>query len=669
MKRIYTIILLFVLAFSQIYAQSGITNGLKKISLTRSATKTGHTVVISSTATKSAVVNTTSISSLVSNGDTITAIGFFKDRHCVAMSGSLTLPLTSSCGIGCGTSGMAYCWGSGLGVYLYDPTATGTLSKDSARSTTHFLLFDAEGKELTRTFLESLPSAASGKITVKVKGYWTANGIPSSKNEKTVPELTADSVDHYLKSFHLYSIEGVYIKDGIAKSYSYFDTVSYKITPASLAPTKISATTYTGGTTLKFTPPTNVKSAKSTLKGYKARVFNQAGVLQDTYTKLVNDSSVTSINIAGLTASQNYSFTVSALYPGSGVEVKSDPLSGTETQIGWFKDRDCLYDSIALPLTRSCGIDCGTSCGVMASCWNSGLGIFIYNPNQSGTISVDSSRTDTHYLLFDPQSKELTRAFLESLPGDADGKILVKVTGYRVANGISADKSELYVPEINADSVVHYLNAFHLLSIEGVVVDTLGYPGFATKSYKLTPEDLAPTNVSAINYTGETTFKFTPPANVAFATTTVTGYKVQVYNKAGVVQGTYTTTVNDSSVTSIQVPGFTATQDYTFTVSALYPGSAVEVESAHSNVVDGATNLNNSISKGISVYPTFSQGEITIISPADATIKVLDYTGRTIESYQSSGSRTIRLNVPSGLYLINVESAGETTVKKVIIRK
>lgn len=668
MKRIYTIILLFVLAFSQIYAQSGPTNGLKKISVTvpavvRTATKSA----VYSEKTKLSFISATTKSSALITNDTITEIGFFKDRDCV---GSVTLPLVRSCGIGCatGTGSMAGCWKSGLGIFIYDASQSGAITKDSARSDAHFLLFDAQSKELTRAFVESLPSAASGKISIKVSGYRVANGIPSNKNETVIPELTTDSIDHYLNAFHLLSIEGVHI-NGLTYSYTKFDTISCKLTQAALAPKNILAVNYSGGTTLKFTPPANKTSAKSTLKGYKARVFNQAGVLQDSYTKLVNDSSVTSINIAGLTASQNYSYTVSALYPGSGVEVKSDPSSGTETQIGWFKDRDCLYDSIALPLTSSCGIDCGTSCGVMASCWNSGLGVFIYDANQSGTISVDSSRTDTHYLLFDPQSKELTRAFLESLPDDADGKILVKVTGYRVANGISADKSELYVPEINADSVVHYLNAFHLLSIEGVVVDTLGYPGFATKSYKLTPEDLAPTNVSAVNYTGETTFKFTPPANEAFATTTLTGYKVQVYNKAGVVQDTYTTTVNDSSVTSVQVPGFTATQDYTFTVSALYPGSAVAVESAQSNLIDSSSGLKNTTTSSISVYPTLSQGEITVISPADATIKVLDYTGKTIESYQSSGSRTISLNIQSGLYLINVESAGETSVQKVIIRK
>ena len=81
------------------------------------------------------------------------------------------------------------------------------------------------------------------------------------------------------------------------------------------------------------------------------------------------------------------------------------------------------------------------------------------------------------------------------------------------------------------------------------------------------------------------------------------------------------------------------------------------------------TGLKDITLSGVSVYPTLSQGDITVVSPADATIKVIDFTGKTIESYQSSGSRTIHLNVPSGLYLVSVESSGKTFVQKIIIRK
>jgi len=499
------------------------------------------------------------------------------------------------------------------------------------------------------------------------------------------------------------------------------------------------------------------------------------------------------------------------------VITSSTILNDTITQIGWFKDRHCT-GSITLPLASSCGIGCGTGAGNMAMCWNGGLGMFLYNATESGSITKEVARSDAHFLLFDAQSKELVRAFLISLPSDASGKISVKVTGYRVANGISSNKTESIIPELIPDSVDHYLNAFHVISIEGVVIENQAksYPGFATKSFKLTPGDLAPTNLLAVNNSGGTTIKFTPPANAHKAISNLTGYKVQVYNKAGVMQDQFTTISNDTTVNYVNVTGFKASQEYTFTVSALYPASAVEVESGYSTVVensitgiilpvdnspannkwlqsfsynsvyyymsvvnpksiiagsqtvkayinkrndllqpfpvmndgfkivatpfmrsmghssDGNTDLiwnatdsvyegtlnfsmdgdwrvnlkvydavttslvagtdmdaegNGSTlywdfyldstltgmteinSNGISVYPTLSNGEITIVSPAEARIKVIDLIGNTIESFQSSGSKTVDLNVQSGLYFISVESSGKTFIQKVIIRK
>jgi len=342
----------------------------------------------------------------------------------------------------------------------------------------------------------------------------------------------------------------------------------------------------------------------------------------------------------------------------------------TITVVGFFKDRDCV-GAVTLPLTRSCGIGCATGAGNMAGCWKSGLGVFIYDASQSGAITKDSARSDAHFLLFDAQSKELTRAFVESLPSAASGKISIKVTGYWSADSITSNKIETLVPELITDSIDHKLRAFHLLSIEGVNISglTYSYAGFASTSYKSIPEDLAPTNVSALNFTGGTTVKFTPPANARKTSSNLSGYKVRVYNSAGELQSSYTTITNDTTVTSVNISGLTASSSYYITVTALYSSSAVEVESAQSNVVESNLGIKNATISRISVYPTLSQGEITIISPAEATVKVFDYTGKTIETYQSSGSRTISLNVPSGLYLVKVESAGETSVQKVIIRK
>jgi len=503
--------------------------------------------------------------------------------------------------------------------------------------------------------------------------------------------------------------------------------------------------------------------------------------------------------------------------------LKDAPIyNNTITQIGWFKDRDCVWgpnDSVALPLQSSCWVSCGTGTGGMAGCFNSGLGVFIYNPKESGEISIDSAQKAAYYLLADPQSKELIRAFLEQLSNAADQKISVKVTGYWIKNGISANSNETYVPEISPDSSIHYLDAFRYLSIEGVVIpgDTNSYSGFATNSYKLTPQDLAPSNLSLVNYAGGVTVKFTPPANKAdIGTSNLTGYKISVYNADGVLQNKFTTIKNDTSVKSINIPGLKTTAGYTYTVSALYPLSGVEVESeknalannisgialqvddyaANSKWLDkfsyndttyfisvaypkslivgsqtikayinkevdllkpfpvayggfkivptpfmrsmghgssGNTNLEwnttdsvyegtlkfsmegdwrvnlkiydaiadtliagvdlnengdnsthywdfyletmdttgikNIKQNGILVYPTLSQGEITIVSPAEARIKVIGLTGQTIGYYQSSGSKTIQMNAPSGLYFVLVESSGKIFTQKVIIKK
>jgi len=117
-------------------------------------------------------------------------------------------------------------------------------------------------------------------------------------------------------------------------------------------------------------------------------------------------------------------------------------------------------------------------------------------------------------------------------------------------------------------------------------------------------------------------------------------------------------------------------QVYDSGTNSLVGGSSFNYENGESStlywdVFLGAitTGLKDITLRGISIYPTISQGDITVISPAEATIKVIDFTGKTIASYQSSGTRTIHLNVLSGLYLVSVESSGRTFVQKVIIRK
>jgi hypothetical protein len=117
-------------------------------------------------------------------------------------------------------------------------------------------------------------------------------------------------------------------------------------------------------------------------------------------------------------------------------------------------------------------------------------------------------------------------------------------------------------------------------------------------------------------------------------------------------------------------------QVYDSGTSSLVGGSAFEYQNGESSTLywdiflgASTTGLKDITFNGVSVYPTLSRGNITIVTPVEANIKVIDFTGKVINSFQSSGSRTISLNVQSGLYLVSVESSGKTFVQKVIIRK
>ncbi|MDR1764229.1 MAG: T9SS type A sorting domain-containing protein [Dysgonamonadaceae bacterium] len=71
----------------------------------------------------------------------------------------------------------------------------------------------------------------------------------------------------------------------------------------------------------------------------------------------------------------------------------------------------------------------------------------------------------------------------------------------------------------------------------------------------------------------------------------------------------------------------------------------------------------------VNVYPTLSNGKINVATPASATVKISDLSGRTLATYKSSGNLTVDLNYANGIYLVIVESGGQTSVKKIILTK
>lgn len=85
--------------------------------------------------------------------------------------------------------------------------------------------------------------------------------------------------------------------------------------------------------------------------------------------------------------------------------------------------------------------------------------------------------------------------------------------------------------------------------------------------------------------------------------------------------------------------------------------------------LESSTATKDIDSKGTSVYPTLTQGSITVVTPSKAVIIISDYTGRNIASYHSSGTETIQLDVPNGLYFVSVNSDDKTLVQKIIVKK
>lgn len=61
-------------------------------------------------------------------------------------------------------------------------------------------------------------------------------------------------------------------------------------------------------------------------------------------------------------------------------------------------------------------------------------------------------------------------------------------------------------------------------------------------------------------------------------------------------------------------------------------------------------------STGISIRQTTSTGNVTVFSPANASIKIRDLSGRTLSTYSTDGQLTIPMNFPNGIYLICVDT-------------
>lgn len=71
----------------------------------------------------------------------------------------------------------------------------------------------------------------------------------------------------------------------------------------------------------------------------------------------------------------------------------------------------------------------------------------------------------------------------------------------------------------------------------------------------------------------------------------------------------------------------------------------------------------------IQIYPNPSRGTVSLTVPENSTIKIFDLSGRMVETHKKSGEVVLNLSLENGIYIVQIESAGNTISRKLIINK
>jgi len=75
---------------------------------------------------------------------------------------------------------------------------------------------------------------------------------------------------------------------------------------------------------------------------------------------------------------------------------------------------------------------------------------------------------------------------------------------------------------------------------------------------------------------------------------------------------------------SIDISGFTRHSWLRIYLAALYPGSGVEVESDQFTFVNATGIADVKAQMTLFIYPTLTESQITVVSPSEATIKIIN---------------------------------------------
>lgn len=123
----------------------------------------------------------------------------------------------------------------------------------------------------------------------------------------------------------------------------------------------------------------------------------------------------------------------------------------------------------------------------------------------------------------------------------------------------------------------------------------------------------------------------------------------------------------DGNVLTIIHDVFASNAEYTVTV----PANAIVGlnEALTFSFTTQLGTANESISASTLIYPSITQGDITITTSELATVKILNLDGQLLNSYQSGGKITVPMNYVNALYIVLIETKDSLVAYKVILRK
>ncbi|GHV43871.1 hypothetical protein FACS1894180_4270 [Bacteroidia bacterium] len=129
-----------------------------------------------------------------------------------------------------------------------------------------------------------------------------------------------------------------------------------------------------------------------------------------------------------------------------------------------------------------------------------------------------------------------------------------------------------------------------------------------------------------------------------------------------------TVTFADSTVTITPSANLAPDTEYTLTIPA-GTIAGIDYEIKYTFTTSAGSGAGNVQTANMHIYPTVTEGNVTVVAPAGSTLKIADLAGRILNSYNLvNTSQSIYLNCKAGAYLLIIENGNEKKVEKIIVK-